>query len=86
MLGGGLGLEGMRSAVASTENWSVNAQATHERNNLQEELGVSADDGFNKGVTVSWLLGNGLAEGKGVTASFVLREIEVVSSDGGYLR
>lgn len=50
---------------------------------LQEELGLAADGGLDERVAVRGLLGDRLAEGKGVAAGLGRREVEVVGGDGG---
>lgn len=50
---------------------------------VQEELGVAAHGGAEEGVAVEGLLGDGLAEGKGVAAGVGLGEVEVVRGNGG---
>ena len=50
--------------------------------NLQEELGVAADDGLEQCVAIGGGLGDGLAERKRVNLAHVPGQVEVVSSDG----
>lgn len=50
----------------------------------QEELGVATDNGLDQGIAVGGLLGDGLAESKGIAAGLVGGEVEMVSSDGSY--
>lgn len=53
---------------------------------LQEELGLAADDSLDERVAVSGLLGDGLAERKGIAAGLGRGEVEVVGGDGGCAR
>lgn len=49
---------------------------------LQEEFGVAADGGLEKGIPVGGLLGDGLAECKGVTAGVGLCQVKMMSGNG----
>jgi hypothetical protein len=50
----------------------------------QEELGVTAHDRLDQSVSVSGLLGDGLAKSERVAAGLVGSEVEVMSGDSCY--
>lgn len=82
----------MRSAIASTVKTHVSTPSIVDRDkhkkedasahHLQEKLGVSADDSLEQGIPVGGLLGDGLAECKGVAAGVGLGQVKMVSSNG----